>query len=274
MISSEKIKYQGMDQSAINRKTSVKQVSRFFSKKALMRGGLVVSNAFVSKLPYVGVASQIALDMYVFAEIDGLEEKIEENKELIDKQNILIDRLNEEQNILNLKVDGLEETMISKFSDIDESIMQMAKDIDILESEISENKEALENLKDGIFKTAIGQLEEYFDSDKKDIEKLNLCINNFTILVKGETREDILLLVLNSLNVALIEKVLVDKKEGKDIKNSIDKIENNFNEILKSNNISLITNSFISMQEIFIDDETELDKLIKGYTKYFKKEFD
>ncbi|MCT7909058.1 hypothetical protein N5915_05750 [Arcobacter lacus] len=265
IISSETKEYLKKDKaklSELNRKMSTKTV---FASKAIPIARIGASAS--KNIPIIGIAAQIAFDMYLFSEIDGLGEKIEENKEIIN-------RIDEEVSLLNLKVEDYQEYTINKFSEIDEQIILNAKNIKNLEESVEKNQKDLENFKDVFYSVAIENLDKYLN-DKNDFQKLNSSLNNLRLLIKSkESRDDISALVRNIYNIALVEEALYNKNKDKDIKDNKQSIKENFKEIVKFNDISNNTNSFISMQEVFLDNDEELSEITKIYADAFEKVFD
>jgi len=243
--------------SATRRVTSkIASITKFGSRGVRLAKVGVMSAT--SAIPFVGVAAQIALDIYMAEQISDNIEETQKNREYIQ-------RLQEEQEILGVSVDknskNIEE-LFQKIFNVDATISTIFTQMNSMNDIISENQKQIANIKNGIYLTAIGQLNDYFDSDKNDRDSLNNAINDFLIKSNIDTlNNDVNSLLINYLTIAYIEKALIYKRENRDFSFLKSKVMENFDNLIALGNIQIIANSYISMQEIFVDDISNLQLL-------------
>ncbi len=267
-----------------------------YTTKALLKSsvkvGAVGVMSLISKLtsvPFVGIAAQVALDTYMMYEIDKIgniaeqnkghiqqlakgqkenQQSIQENQIVISQNREYITRLEEEQKLLGANV----VVNTQKIFNLSTDISNLTEDLTTIQKIASHNSTKIQNIKDGILQTGLGQLDRYFDSVKKDSDSLKNSINNLELIktintLNGESKS----LILNSLNIAYIEKALLYKNESKNFDFLKKDIATNFDKIINSNNISIVSNAYISMFEIFEGDEDNSKIVLKKYRDFMQQ---
>jgi hypothetical protein len=208
-----------------------------------------------SAIPILGVAAQVAADIYMQYQIQELEKATQENK-------AYIQRVDAEVKILGKQVIRNRQDIEKLF----QNIFNMNAELSSLSATLAEvkivsdkNAKEIQNIKDGILLTGFDELEAYYNSAKKDRDSLMNAINNFKVIIKiNKLNQDINSLALNALNIANIEKAYIYKYENKDNSFLLKEIVVNYKEVINNKNLPIILNAFHSMQDIFHDSPENL----------------
>jgi hypothetical protein len=270
-----------ISKSRASRRGFVKIVSSS-SKSALKSGSKMIAKigalSAASALPIVGVAAQIAADMYMAYQIAENTQAIEQNKGLIFENREYIQRLEREQEILGTKIEINNQNidkLFSKVFNINQDIANLSSQLYDINQTVSKNSKEIQNIKDGILITASNQLESYYDSDKQDEDGLQNSINNFEIITNiNHLNNDVNSIIINSMSIALIEKALLYKKNGKSFDFLVKKIIQNFNKIIEQDNRVIVSNAYMSMREIFLNNQSQLETITVKYKSYIKNKID
>ena len=237
--------------------------------KILTKGG----NKFILKigalsamsiLPRIGVAAQIAADMYMAYQIEGNSEKIDKNKQKIKQNRELIDENKKEIEILGEYVELNRRNIERTF-----------QKINTLNDKINKLQKEIENDKKSKFQTGLKELQAFFNSNRQDDARLISAISKFDdILNNPNYSNEMKTVVRNALNIAEIEQVYIKRKRKEDTSGLENKILQNFEDLIKTHNLAIINNAFDSMKYVFINEKPKLKKVNTIYKNYLDKEID
>jgi len=228
------------------------------SKMALKIGALSAASA----IPILGVAAQVAADMY-------MANKLSENSEAID-------RLKEETKIMGQDINANRQNIEKLLTDVyglQGEVASLASQLVEVKDMSDKNAKEIRNLKQGIFITGLEELETYYDSNKMDIGSLNSSIGHLKeIVIIAKLNNSVHTLAINSLNIVLIEKALLfQKKDNTDIEYLKQRIIKNYSILVSNGNSVIVTNSYNSMQDLFQGDEKNLSHIQKLYFDFLEK---
>jgi len=216
-------------------KLSVSQGRKFvkiFSSGAKRTSGIIIAKmgalSAASAIPFVGVAAQIAADMYMASQIEDLHEKTEENEEhiAINSQYISVNRNNIAINAANIKRVAEEVQILGNYVSLNQVNIERAfEEVTSLHSKLEEFEKEIRSDRDSKFQSALDELNTYFNSEKQDQDRLISAIGKFDEILQNPNYSSyIKLIVRNSLNIAEIEQVYLLRKENKSTSKLDDKI--------------------------------------------------
>ena len=229
-------------------------------------GGKVIAKMAVlssaSFIPALGVAAQVAADMYIAYQIEDLQETTEENKKNIQRNRKYIQRVEEEVKIVGQQITANRQ-----------NIDLILQHIPVLDSKIQKMKKRLSEDEKSHFRVGINELQQYFTSNREDKDSLHRSIESFDYII-GNSNYDSLtkLLARNAWNIAKIEEVRLLRENNKSTSNLEDGILKNFKSIIAVKNLAVIGNAFDSMQYIFIKDIVKIKKINTLYQEYLEAE--
>jgi len=240
-----------------------KSASRNFTKLALKTskygGGKVIAKmgalSAASTIPVLGVAAQVAADMYMAYQIEELGKATEMNANAILKNKQEIAMLEEQVGVNAQNIQKAFDTIIA------------------LDGRVKKIEKELHDDKESYFQTAIYELQLYFDTKKEDDVRLHNAIGKFDAILKNKHYSPFVKAVVqNSLNIAEIEEVYLKRTKDENTTELEKKIITNFDNIIETENLAIIGNAFDSMQYIFINDKTKSELINKKYLKFLTKE--
>ena len=235
-------------------KTKLTKLTMSITQKALLKGSAKGLIAGVSQyIPYIGVATQIAWDAYIGYQLEIHTEKIKINEQniqtnrndiKINEQNIQtnrndINKLVEEQEILNIKIEKNSADIIkaiqlsainkSEIELLTKNVSDISWDIKNLKTEVEQNREDIHIIKDTEFQIGINKLNEYYQTDDKNY--LSQSISQFEkskALFKNNI--ELVGLIDYYLVITKYEDYIISTKE-KDKKHDFNKMKESYKEL-------------------------------------------
>jgi len=250
-----------------------KNFTKLATKASKYGGGKIIAKmgalSAASAIPVLGVAAQVAADMYMAYQIEELGKATEKNaNDIAENRNNIINNVNkiaENKQLIHL--------LGQQVGVNQQNIERAFNQIDDLNKQMQDIEKQLQIDRDSKFKTGIEELKNYFDSNKEDNARLISAIGKFDEILNNKNySSSVQAITLNSLNIAEIEQVYFKRKNDENTSELEKKIINNFNNIIKTKNLAIIGNAFDSMQYIFIDDANKSTQIQNMYLEYLDGE--
>ena len=260
------------------RVSSVKIVKSIGTKTVLKAGAKgTAKGAFASiasKLPYVGIAAQVAWDAYIGYKLEVHDEKLKVNTQNIqsNSQEIAlnaqyINKLLREQEILGINIDentqqiqklfGKLFTSEGRIETIDSQIIQIMTQTAGMSQQISENRQEIQKVKDGIFFTGIEQMQDYYETNTSSY--LTDAIGDFRITLKTNNQKVSHLayyyLIISKYELYLLKN---DKSELEDINRYFDDLRDYV--VQNPQSLTLLNSTYFALSDL---GENDLDTLRK-----------
>ena len=222
----------------------------------LMKTAGKIGGSILKGLPIIGIAAQVAYDMYVMSRIDENSKNIAKNTNAIKLNTQYINRLIQEQEILkqnisqnSYKISQIVSHLVSVDSNIQslqEDIQSITYKIDTLNQLIQKNAKEIKEIKNGIFKTGVEQLNFYYETN--DTKYLANAINDFE-MTKNIKNKEIIGLVDYYLIISHYENYLITKnnKELKAIEDEFSELENIV--VKDDKKASLLINAYFAISD-------------------------
>ncbi|MCK5538182.1 MAG: hypothetical protein KAI79_15250 [Bacteroidales bacterium] len=162
---------------------TVRSLSASVAKKTALKGAAKgLAAGIASKLPFVGIAAQIAWDAYLGYKIEMHDAKIENNENNIQVNADSISRLEQESEVFGMKIDNntykisalMQELSMHtlQLEMLDEQISTLTFKMINMQTDVNQNTKKIEAINNGIFNTGIEQLNKYYETNSTRINYL------------------------------------------------------------------------------------------------------
>lgn len=239
---------------------TVRSLSASVGKKAALKGAAKgLAAGLASKLPFVGIAAQIGWDVYLGYKIEMHDVKIEKNEKNIQLNTDYISRLQQESEVFGIKINKNTYNISALMKDfsvhtsqlemLDKQITTLTFQVIDMQTDINQNTKDIEAIRNGIFKSGINKLNEYYDTNGTDPKYLNTAIEHFDnrkVISNGRKVP----LVAYYLVIARYEQYLIGHKN-----HDLEEIEKNYTYLadMAGKNpeyMGLLNNAYIAISDL------------------------